>query len=315
MSLLKNTLFYAYDVVLFLTYLLLYSRLGEPLLKATVCSVGVSVVLQAVLSPLAPEQAFSRRALFFNDENQLGYYCVLSGTIFVLGTRRFPVRLRYQVPVYGAIGYLTVVSQCRGALAGLAVLVVLAVLERPFRLLLVVTGLTAAYAALTLAPAVVGKSGERLVTQGEYDTLSTRGYDRLLNYPEHVFFGAGEGAYGRFHSELYGTELHSSFGTLLFCYGLLGTGFFTYGLFRIAKGDPKSALFVIPAFVHGSAHHGLRFAFFWAMLAFLCCIALGRKPPGPESFPSGYEGEPDPAPGAFAGGGDPCLQTWRETAC
>ena len=49
----------------------------------------------------------------------------------------------------------------------------------------------------TAAPELVGKSSERLVVGGGYDTLSTRGYDRITNHPEYLLFGAGEGSYLR----------------------------------------------------------------------------------------------------------------------
>ena len=279
LSPLKNTLFYIYDALLFVTCLMLYERFGEQFLKTTVYAVMASVLLQAVLSPLAYQSEMYRQALFFNDENQLGYFCVLSATIVVLGTRRFAIPASHQTVFFAALGYLALLSQCRAALLALGVLVFVAVLERPLRLLMVLAGLGTIYFLLTLDPAVLGKSEERLVMSGEYDTLATRGYDRILNYPEHIVFGAGEGAYERFRSALFASEIHSSYGTLLFCYGLLGTTLFSAALFWIAKADWRTAFFLIPPFVYGSAHHGVRAAFFWTMLAVLCCIAALYPPP------------------------------------
>jgi hypothetical protein len=278
LSLLKNTLFYAYDAALFVTCVMLYSAFGDRFLKVTVWSVGASVVLQALLSPLAPPQAFSRQAAFFNNENQLGYFCVLCATIFVLGAKRYGVPFQFQALVYGAIGYLTFISQCRSALLGLGVLLVIALLEHPLRLLLVLAALAAVALPLTLTPPMVGKGEERLVVGGEYDTPGARGYDRFVNYPEHILLGAGEGAYERFRSDLYGSELHSSYGTLLFCYGIPGTLLFTLGLLLVCRGNGKAALFLTPALLHGVVHQGLRFAFFWAMLGFLGCLTLELMP-------------------------------------
>jgi hypothetical protein len=285
LSLLKSTLFYAYDVLLFVTCLVLYERFKDQFLKVTVYAVAVSVLLQAVLSPLAIQQDMSRQALFFNDENQLGYYCVLAGITFVLGARHFAIPTLYQAVFYAALGYLAVLSQCRGGLVALGVLLLVAVLERPLRLLLVLGALGAVYFLMTLQPSLLGKSEERLVQAGEYDSAETRGYDRILTYPEHILVGAGEGAYERFRSALYASEIHSSYGTLLFCYGLVGTVLFGAALFWIVKADPRSALFLLPAVAYGSAHHGLRAAFFWAMLAVLCCIALGTSRPARQEVP------------------------------
>lgn len=274
LSLLKSTLYYVYDTLLFVTCLVLYATFKDDFLRITVNAVGASVVLQALLSPFAPHPGYSRQAVFFNDENQLGYFCVLAATIFVLGSRRFAIRIGYQLVFYAAVGYLALLSQCRSALLAMAVLTVLSLLGRPLRLLLAVGAVCAVSIVLSLSPPVASRSVDRFVVGGAYDTFATRGYDRILNYPEYILFGAGEGAYERFRSELYGSELHSSFGTLLFCYGIPGTGLFALCLLLMCKGDPRIALFLVPAFVHGTGHQGLRFAFFWTTLAFVCCYAI-----------------------------------------
>jgi hypothetical protein len=281
-SLLKNTLFYAYDTLLFLTFLALYSRFGDRLLRVTVWAVATSVFLQAALVPLALRSPSARFAGFFNDENQLGYFCVLAASLFALGAARFPVPAAVRLAFYGAVGYLTLLTQCRGALLGLATLAVVANLGRPVRLLLAAGALAAALLAPGLASDLLDRSPARLFTSGEYDSFAMRGYDRILNDPEYLFLGAGEGAYYRFQSALHGSELHSSFGTLLFCYGVVGAGCFACALVLLCRRDLRAALYLLPAFVHGTAHQGVRFAFFWALLAFVCCAALGpREPDGP----------------------------------
>jgi hypothetical protein len=293
-SLLKNTLYYTYDALLLLTALALHGRFGDRFLRTTVYAVAASVFLQLLLSPFAPEPYSSRQPLFFNDENQLGYFCVLAATLFALGSRRFRLSPAFRLAFYGATGYLTLISQCRGALLGMATLAVVSQVGRPARLLLVLVGLAAVGLILTVDPGVVGKSGERLIAGGEYDSLATRGYDRLVNYPEYLFLGAGEGAYERFHSALYGSEIHSTLGSLLFCYGIIGAGCFLAGVFVLCRHDPRAALYLLPALVHGTGHQGLRFAFFWVMLGFLACTALEpvkESLPAPSQPPDGSPGE------------------------
>jgi hypothetical protein len=279
LSIVKSSLYYVYDGLLLFTCLVLYANFKEQFLYVTVQASATSLVLQAILSPLSPSTASFRFAGFFNNENQLGYFCVLTATIFVLGARRFAIRLRYQFIVYAALGYLALLSQSRGALLGLGALIVVSVLGRPTRLLFTLGAAAAIYLVVALAPQMMSKPEGRLVTGGSYDTAATRGYDRIVNYPEYTLFGAGEGAYERFRSELYGSEIHSSYGTLLFCYGIPGTLLFTLMLLFICQSDPRIGLYFIPAFVHGVGHQGLRFAFFWAMLAFVCAIAMDAAEP------------------------------------
>ncbi len=302
LSLIQSSLFYAHDTLLFVICVMLYSTFKERFLRTTVHAVAASVIVQALLSPLAPGSAFARQTNFFNDENQLGYFCVLSAIILVLGARRFFMRPWHQAVGYAAIGYLALISQCRSALSALAALAVISVLGRPWRLVVLAAVLLVAYLVVSIDPSIPAMFGDRFITEGEYDTLATRGYDRIVKYPEHLLFGSGEGAYSRFLSDLYGTEIHSSYGTLLFCYGLVGTGIFSAGLLLIFKTDPRSALYLVPAFVYGSAHHGLRFAFFWAMLAFVCCMALdaGAVRDVPESRLAAYPPPMDEQPGLRA---------------
>jgi hypothetical protein len=273
-SLLKSTMFYAYDCVLFATCLMLYGAFKEQFLRFTLAGVSASIILQAVLSPFVQDFATSRQALFFNDANQLGYYCLLAATIFVAGARRFAVPWSYQAVFYAALIYLAAISQCRAALLALAVLAVVAFLDRPVRLLVAVGALGAIYSLVTLNPTVLGKGEERLVVEGRYDSMEARGYDRILNHPEYVLFGAGEGAYNRFRSTLFGSEIHSAFGTLLFSYGIPGLLIFCSALLLIAAKDAKTAMYLVPTFVFVTAHHGLRFAFFWTVMAFICCLAI-----------------------------------------
>ena len=136
LSLLKSTLYYAYDGLLLLTCLVLHAHFKDKFLYVTVQAVAASVVLQALLSPLAPQSLNSRQALFFNNENQLGYFCVLAATIFVLGARRFSIHLGYQLVFYAALAYLALLAQSRGAILGLVALAIVALLGRPLRLLL-----------------------------------------------------------------------------------------------------------------------------------------------------------------------------------
>jgi hypothetical protein len=271
---LKYTVFYAYGVCLFLTCVILYQNFGEEFLYVTTVAVGVSVILQVVLSPVAPRSMYSRTALFFSSENHLGYFCVLSGTIFALGSQRFSIRLPYRLIVYSVLAYLVFISQSRGALLGLGALVILESVQHPIRMLLTLSAAVAVLLVINFSPGLLSNHEERLVVAGEYDTFATRGYDRLVNYPEYILLGAGEGAFERFRSAIFAFEIHSSFGTILFCYGIPGTLLFCLAIFFICKPHLRIALYIIPAFIFGTSHQGLRFASFWVMLAFVYCSAL-----------------------------------------
>src|SRR5207249_2508290 len=185
-----------------------------------------------------------------------------------------------------AATYLAVLSLSKTALLALAVLAVLTLLERPLALPPVppLAGFLLA-AALSVprdvAPPLLRNLQDRIATREVDETIAGRGYDRFLSHPEYVFLGAGEGDYPRFRSELV-SELHSSFGTILFCYGVVGAGLFTWGIVLVClRTDLGSALCLGPVFFFGMAHHGLRFNLFWVLLACLCCVGKAGREAAP----------------------------------
>jgi hypothetical protein len=283
LSILQNTVYYVYGFVVFFVFLALYARFGERLLRLTFHGVAASLLLQAVLSPVAPDPRAFRRILFFNNPNQLGYYAVVGACLFYLGTRHFRTNRWYQACVYAAVTYLALLSLSKTALLSLGVLAALALLERPLALLLgpLLLGFFLAvtlYVPRDLAPPLLRNLQDRMTRQEVDETIAGRGYDRFVSHPEYVFFGAGEGDYPRFRSELI-SELHSSFGTILFCYGVVGAGLFTWGLVLVClRTDLRSALCLLPVFIFGLAHHGLRFNLFWVLLGCLYCVGkAGRE--------------------------------------
>jgi hypothetical protein len=286
LSILQYTAYYVYGLLVFMAFLVLYARFRERLLWVTFHGIAASLLLQAVLSPVAPDRNAFRRALFYNNPNQLAYFAVVGACLFFLGTRHFRVKGWYQGCVYAAAGYLALLSLSKSAFPSLAFLVVLVLLKRPLVLLigLPLLGFVLA-AALNVprdtAPDMVRNLQDRIATREVDETAAGRGYDRLLNHPDYLFFGAGEGGYQRFQSELI-SELHSSYGTLLFCYGVVGTALFTWGLVLVCRRtDFVSALSLVPVFIYGLAHHGLRASLFWVLLASLYCVGKAGRGASP----------------------------------
>lgn len=54
--------------------------------------------------------------------------------------------------------------------------------------------------------------------------IEERGLDKLLLYPEKMIFGAGQGAYWRFDRAAHQLEIHSTFPSILFYYGIIPMG-------------------------------------------------------------------------------------------
>jgi hypothetical protein len=126
---------------------------------------------------------------------------------------------------------------------------------------------------------------DRLTNIGEQsdDGLSGRGYDRIWLYPQYLLFGAGEMGLARF-PETGMMEQHSTLGTVLFSYGVIGMFLFGLMLWQLLKiAGWRELLYLAPAFVYGVAHQGLRFSMFWFLFATIAIIGASLASRGSET--------------------------------
>jgi hypothetical protein len=102
--------------------------------------------------------------------------------------------------------------------------------------------------------------------------LLARGYMRVVQYPQYLLYGAGQGKDERF-GEVggYAYEIHSSSVAVLFYYGVLGFMLFAVFLWKLFS-IKKNLLFLTPLLVYGLFTYGLRSPYFWLALGFLAVM-------------------------------------------
>lgn len=274
------SLYYVYNFAFLLSALILYQRFGERFVRLTVHMVWITVVFQ-VFASFVIVGGSGRGALFFHNPNQLGYYALLAACIIALTQRRLGIGLVRSSVGLILCGYLALLSTSRSAVAGILLLFMLMLLSNP-RVILV--GCLAA-AALTLVESPVHDSVGTFQQRLSEDRNPTRtffeerGYDRIWNNKQHLLFGAGEGGSKRFAQStvIGGAEIHSSAGTLVFCYGVIGTLLFLTFLRRLLRNaSMRTALVLLPPLIYSFAHQGLRFTMLWVLLALF--VALKGSP-------------------------------------
>jgi len=107
------------------------------------------------------------------------------------------------------------------------------------------------------------------------DSIAGRGYDRIINDFEYALLGAGEGQYKR-HDSMWGGEIHSSLGTILFSYGIPGILLFMIFLSNVFRQNRLGfVIYILPLILYSLTHNGLRYTPFWVCLA--VCSRLGKK--------------------------------------
>lgn len=271
-SFLLFPLYYIYNALIFLVALVLYRRLGDLFLRVTVAVVMFTVFAQ-VLWLLTLGIGGGRGTLFFNNPNQLGYYALLAATLIALTHRRLQLRLLISSLTLVCCGVLAVFSASRAAAGGVAVLLVLMLFSNPK--ILVAACLAGAAVVSGIGPVAdaVEASHDRVLNRSAHSEASffqERGYDRIWRNQQYLLFGAGEGGLSRFDDTAYvkNMEIHSSAGTILFSYGIVGALLFLVFTWRLIRGArARLVLALLPPLLYTGAHQGLRFTMLWVVLA------------------------------------------------
>jgi hypothetical protein len=167
--------------------------------------------------------------------------------------------------------YLAILSASRSAVAGVALLVVFLVFSNPR--VIVLASIAAIGLFLVGGPLAqaIDASHKRVLEnrRPQYSFFEERGYDRILAHKEYLLLGAGEGGTGRFKETtiIGAAEIHSSAGTILFCYGIVGVVLFSLFLWRLLQGAAlRASLMLVPPLLYTFAHQGLRFTLLWVLL-------------------------------------------------
>lgn len=277
---LKHSIYYVFNFSMFVFTLLVFRQSPYQMNKIAYYAVAITVLFQACYAPFFGDIDVFRNTGSFNNANQLAYWCVLSMAILVILKRgqRFTL---LDFVLFGALVFLQTLSLSKaGIIITTCMLLLIFCLQNMPRIARICAffGVLIVFLTQVLDPDQLEKNlnkfqaftavTERLQNIGaeQDDSLSGRGYDRLIRHPHYMIFGAGEGAFYRFGI---GTqELHSGLATILFCYGITGSLVFLCFVALVFYKQPwyfSALLFLV--FLFGIPHQNIRFTYFWIFLA------------------------------------------------
>ena len=271
-ELLKAPSFLLFNFLLFFLTLMLADRYGDLFHRYTIGAVAASLLLLVLVS-VADPGATRRQVVTFENPNQLGYWSLLSISIFLLCSLRVRVHWLLRLTACCASFYLIALSLSKAAMISSLALFALAFVSKPRQLF--------AVAPLVLL-LVLGVDGGDLVENVSHrlsgigdqadDSMGRRGYALFARFPQYLIFGAGQGVYERFY-DWSPREFHSTMGTILFCYGAIGMSLFLLFLLQVfATAGLYRFAFLGPAFLYGIAHQGMRFSLFWMLFAIVVSV-------------------------------------------
>jgi hypothetical protein len=279
--------YYVYNTLVFLVMCVLVQKHGARFLWLTLNTIFASVIMQVLATFVIHRTNMGVRGVgFFHNPNQLGFFALVSASAIALGRRRLGFGSFKTGLALTLCAYLALLSASRAAVLGIAVLFAVTVIANPRRLLVVALMMVGLGSIGGPVADAIDGTQQRLTQDRNPGRgfLEDRGYDRILANKEYWLLGAGEGGTQRFAATtaIGASEIHSSVGTLFFCYGIVGIALFGGFLYRVFQGAPlRSILILLPTLTYTIAHQGLRSTSAWIMFGVFVAIKHLNSLPAP----------------------------------
>jgi hypothetical protein len=269
-------LFYYFNFIVMCFSFSLFNKYKIEFVNTTIYSIVLSGLIQFLFSPYG-KISEGRETLFFDNPNQLGYYSICSLSIILVLEREIKISRFIVFLSFACFFYFTMLCVSKAAIGGMIILIIVYMISN--KLLTLRTFFTAIIVIMGLGLALFKtENGEQFMKnlkyRNDYSVKPTdvseweyRGYDRMNNHPYYMILGAGEGSNKRFETYIENHEMHSSLGTILFCYGIPGSILFIIFIVSLLKGLPFThRLYIFPVIAYGLVHMGLRFTIFYIAL-------------------------------------------------
>ncbi|WP_214480826.1 O-antigen ligase family protein [Bacillus sp. SM2101] len=285
----KNSLFYIFNFFAMLMVVGLYKVYDVAFLRASALAVQLSIITQFLLFIIYGGFSSSRMVLFFNNPNQLGYYAILIAALLLALKAYVIYKPLYFISLFSSL-VICLISLSKAAMLAYLLIFIPTLVKRfsmkngkwiktLFILLLIIIPIGVVFQDEIVNNPLTTNVVERInkIGQDKDDSLGGRGYDRIFNHINYLIFGAGEGLYDRFESQI-NKEIHSTIGNLVFSYGIVGLFIFIFIIFYIEKVEGfKNISSIIGLMFYGLFHNGIRNTMLWIFLMILLIIAVDLK--------------------------------------
>ena len=285
---LKNPLNYIY--CLLLLFFVITASNSIKFLKYTYIGIFASTLFQViVLLVFGIDGETGRMQLFFNNPNQLGFWGVNMFLILILLKTQTPFFYKYiYIPISLCVLFILIsISQAAILCILLYFLFFIFLYFRKRFILSIILFLSIIIFSIkfydTITNFVIVKNAiDRIDDDYSNDELDDNGlegrnYLRLINYPQYLIIGSGEGKNERFGNKDM-NEIHSSFANILFSYGFIGLILFIFPYLYILKSKNNFLIFcLLIYFVFTIVHSTLRWPLFWILPYLTYHINLNKK--------------------------------------
>ncbi|GHU76955.1 hypothetical protein AGMMS49992_23580 [Clostridia bacterium] len=286
-SLIRRSIYYIFNYFAFIYSNRLLSIYKTKLTQYTFYATAVSILIQLGSYQFGGGFNSKRAIANFNNPNQLGYYSLVASTIIIIAYyRTINTDMKYKrlalLLSLLSTTYLSFCSLSKAAIVAQLFLVGIVIgkglmhINLTKLVLIIIVALFMIYAGMSagtyqkvsetkLYISVIHRLQD--IGKSDDDSIEGRGYDRIIDYPNYIYCGAGEGEFIRFGRSM---EIHSTIANMLFSYGIIGSALFYSFLLRCIKYSKCKDLYIIIAFlIYGIAHNGTRNIMMWVAFSFL----------------------------------------------
>ncbi|WP_043531846.1 O-antigen ligase family protein [Litchfieldella xinjiangensis] len=223
----------------------------------------------------------------FNNPNQLAYFSLCSLVILLtIHDFKLPARPLLLVAIGAAVVSIFSASSL-AAMSGMALLFVswglanASKVKHALKFLLILPVLVAGLIVFDIQ--TDGKVRDNVMTRLDRapskleNMYEERKYERIVEFYHLNILGAGEGSRERFYP-YDGGEIHSSFGNMLFSYGIPGLSLFLAVIFLAVRRAPLYGWVALSGpLLYAVSHNGFRTSIFWIMLVVLWHVYQVRQ--------------------------------------
>ena len=283
----RHDLYYIFNYFAFVGCIYIGENVGIDNVKQAIGIGSFFAVLVTAVGLLLFRGLGSRSTGFFNNPNQLGYFAVIMLTVIAL-CKDYLNKLQVSTILFISF-WSAIASLSKAAIIAYFAEIIMLILfyqnNRSVKRLAAELGLLLIIGVLIYLLFYSNNRmilGNRTLLQMRYrikymaqendsGLAYGRGYARVWEMLPHILWGTGEGAYDRFVVK-HATEVHSTFISLLTCYGLIGLFGYLY-IFKKCLGSRKqffqSMTVMLGLFLYAMTHNGIRNTLLWMILALL----------------------------------------------
>lgn len=282
-----NDLYYVFNMLAFATVIYISQELSIASIKRAIGIGSLFAVIITAIGLIIFSNDEVRSVGFFNNPNQLGYFSVIMLTVIALCKEE--MKKSHIMIVFVLSFWAVLVSLSKAAILAYFVEIIVLVLfyqnnfsvkRIVFELVVILIVSLGVYLlffsnnSVIVSNPLLFEIRERIINMSNENDSSLaygRGYARVGEMASHIIWGTGEGAYDRFDIR-HGVEVHSTFVSLLTCYGLIGLlGYLTLIKNAMGKGSAFwNSLFVLSGLLlYSITHNGIRNTLFWILLALI----------------------------------------------